>query len=71
MADIQGRTCDREKIGKKAICCRVLFALHGFLVIWRVVDVYDMKVLYALFVPVILFPLEFFVGACFSKKCEW
>ena len=48
---------EETRITKKAICCRVLFAIHGFLAIWRVSNVLEMKVLYALFVPVSLFPL--------------
>ena len=55
----------------KAICCRLIFALHGCLAIWRVVDVTERKALYALCVPIFLLLAEVPLTVRFTKKGEW
>lgn len=55
----------------KAIFCRLIFALHGCVAIWRVVDVTKRKEFFALGLPILLLLAEVPLTVRFTKKGEW
>ncbi|XP_033103345.1 transmembrane protein 26-like [Anneissia japonica] len=55
----------------KAIVARLLFAVHGVLVAWRVTDIEDDKLFYLLLIPVVMLPIEMIFTLKFTDNGEW
>ncbi|XP_071962225.1 transmembrane protein 26-like [Antedon mediterranea] len=55
----------------KAVVARLLFAVHGVLVAWRVTDLEDDQIYYLLLIPVVLLAVEMIFTLKFTENGEW